>query len=111
MSYMLFYYSLTQQDLNDLQNKSADIHKDLKQWMLKRNYESLKEASEYLHNTLEEYKKGTESGLSESQTLMKSPEENLQQKAKIRSLQNMKSQALAALVLRKKLLALRGKNR
>merc|ERR1711957_242002 len=109
---------MNDEELEELQNKSADIHQDLKKWMLERNYESLKEASEHLHKTLEEYKKDKEQEATRGKSLgansllnspqdLQSTKDSFKQKAKIRSLKNIQSQALAALVLRKNILKLR----
>lgn len=109
---------MNDEELEELQNKSADIHQDLKKWMLERNYESLKEASEHLHKTLQEYKKDKEQeaiqGKSPVANLnqhspqdVQSTKDSFKQKAKIRSLKNIQSQAIAALVLRKNILKLR----
>jgi len=109
---------MNDEELEELQNKSADIHQDLKKWMFERNYESLKEASEHLHKTLEEYKKDKEQEATRGKSLgansllnspqdLQSTKDSFKQKAKIRSLKNIQSQALAALVLRKNILKLR----
>eukprot|EP01083_Nonionella_stella_P012688 35910_1 len=108
---------MNDEELEELQNKSADIHQDLNKWMLERNYESLKEASEHLHKTLEEYKKDKEQEATGVNSLLNSPQDlqsakdSFNQKAKIRSLKNIQSQALAALVLRKNILKLRDSDR
>ena len=96
------------QELDDLQ-KSADIHQGLNEWMRKRNYESLKEASEHLHQTLEAHKmgQGVESNEQlQGRTLQDVSTAKFAQSARIRSLKNMQSQALAALVLRKNIISM-----
>jgi len=88
--------------------KSAGIHNGLKNWMLQRNYESLKEASEHLQKTIQEHKeRGGEiseesSGNSSPATIDNSSKLHAK-KAAIKSLKSVKSQAIAGLVLRKNL--------
>lgn len=100
-----------------MQKKSADIHNDLNQWMLQRNYESLKEASQHLHETLQKHKEGMGGAAGRTP---KTPEDNsepsieestqkLKKNAAIRSLKNIQGQALAALVVRKNLMNMRDK--
>jgi len=94
-------------ELEDLE-KSAGIHNGLKNWMLQRNYESLKEASEHLQKTIQEHKeRGGEiseesSGNSSPATIDNSSKLHAK-KAAIKSLKSVKSQAIAGLVLRKNL--------
>ena len=67
-------------ELEDLHTKSNGIDNDLQKWMLRKNYESIKEASEHLKNTLEKH---------------------CNQADNKKLLQKMKSQALAGLVIKK----------
>ena len=88
-----------------MQDISANIHEDIKQWMLRRNYESLKEASEHLHKTLQRLEEGKIAlkNTAASQSVATSAQK-VKKNAAIRSLKHMKSQALATLVLRKNIL-------
>mmetsp|Transcript_11942 Transcript_11942/g.17909 ORF Transcript_11942/g.17909 Transcript_11942/m.17909 type:complete len:1083 (-) Transcript_11942:115-3363(-) len=90
-------------ELEDLE-KSASVHQSLKEWMIRRNYESLKEASEHLQNTIKDHKeKGGHIGGSpgKSSPTVEEASKMYAKNATIRSLKNVKSQAIAALVLRK----------
>jgi len=72
--------------------------------MIRRNYESLKEASEHLQNTIKDHKeKGGHIGGSpgKSSPTVEEASKMYAKNATIRSLKNVKSQAIAALVLRK----------
>ena len=107
------------QELEDLQNASADIHEDLRKWMLRRNYESLKEVSEYLHKTLQEHMPSSTSN-NENSTLnvdasnavakQGNQSTDLKKSAAKRSLKNMQSKALAGLVIRKNITQLQKNN-
>ncbi len=81
------------QELEDIQRKSADDDEDLREWMMKRNYESLMEAKQHLQKTLTKH--GEKKGKS---CVNAAANDNA---ATVRSLKNMKSQALAGLVIRK----------
>eukprot|EP00557_Chaetoceros_sp_GSL56_P010970 CAMPEP_0176477488 /NCGR_PEP_ID=MMETSP0200_2-20121128/649_1 /TAXON_ID=947934 /ORGANISM="Chaetoceros sp., Strain GSL56" /LENGTH=1094 /DNA_ID=CAMNT_0017873301 /DNA_START=171 /DNA_END=3455 /DNA_ORIENTATION=- len=93
-------------ELEDLE-KTTDVHKDLKDWMLRRNYESLKETSETLQKTLQEHKKEkvsrSSSSTPDSSPSVDEASTKYAKSAAIRSLKNMQSQAIASLVLRKNL--------
>jgi len=96
---------MNEEELEDLESRSKDIDDDLKKWMLKRNYESLKEASLYLKKTLQtnevETGGGRRSPGSQAGDFSKSLGSARDPKAARRSLQNVKSQAIAGLVIRK----------
>ena len=81
------------QELDDIHRKSADDNVDLREWMMKQNYESLMEAKQNLHKTLirhgENKRKNCVAGDVKDSA------------ATVRSLKNMQSQALAGLVIRK----------
>ena len=80
------------QELEDIHRKSTDDDIDLREWMMKRNYESLMEAKQHLQKTLIEHEKTGKSCVNAA------AHENA---ATVRSLKNMTSQALAGLVIRK----------
>jgi len=84
---------MNKEELDDIHRKSADDDVDLREWMMKRNYESLMEAKQHLQKTLTKH--GENKGKS---CVAKGAKDNA---ATVRSLQNMKSQALAGLVIRK----------
>ena len=65
----------------------------MREWMMKRHYESLMQASQHLQKTLTKHGE-TKKRDKEIDGLVKSAET-------VRSLQNMKRQALAGLVIRK----------
>jgi len=111
---------MNDEELDDLQSASADIHEDLRKWMLKRNYESLMEASEYLHKTLQEHsslssgdgiannKNMSLDGIEVSCNAMNKAE--YKKSAAKRSLKNMQSKALAGLVIRRNITRLQRKS-
>jgi len=78
------------EELEDIHDKSADNSDDLTKWVIKRNYESLMETKQSLQKTLTKHQEKTEN---------KGPNTNAA--ATLRSLKNMKSQAIAGLVIRK----------
>ena len=89
--------------------------------MLRRNYESLMEASEYLHKTLQEHSSSSSGdGIAENKNMslnnieasgsaMNKADESKKSAAK-RSLKNMQSKALAGLVIRRNIARLQSKN-
>uniref|UniRef100_A0A7S2EH07 Uncharacterized protein n=1 Tax=Trieres chinensis TaxID=1514140 RepID=A0A7S2EH07_TRICV len=106
---------MNEEELEDLEMRAGDIDQDLRKWMLKRNYETLKEASVYLKRTKELHEKncwrdGGKSpvlgsrGASQKATSAATRKE---QRAAKRTLQNVKSQALAGLVIRKNMAGFR----
>jgi hypothetical protein len=80
------------EELEDIHKKSADENEDLREWMLKRNYESLLEASQHLNKTMTKH---VENKGKSAVTKVPANAEA------VRSLQSMKKQALAGLVIRK----------
>ncbi len=102
-----FYpYVLHLQELEELQDKSTNFHKDLKEWMLKRNYESLKEASDYLHKTLQKHKEEADEIIAQSPSSVHNSAKEYSLNQARRSLKNVQNKALAALVLRKNITSL-----
>jgi len=106
-------------ELNDLENSSKLMREDVRKWMLRHNYRSLKEATMFLQSSLKE--KSEENmelerspehaiqynGNDEKQNDMKDDDVQKKTKKKIntkQSLKNVKSQALASLVIRKNIL-------
>ena len=106
-------------ELNDLETSSQLMREDVRKWMLRHNYRSLKEATMFLQSSLKEKSE-------ESMVLDRSPEhidqegtndekqndmteDGVQKKTQKKmntkqSLKNVKSQALASLVIRKNIL-------
>mmetsp|Transcript_35029 Transcript_35029/g.51345 ORF Transcript_35029/g.51345 Transcript_35029/m.51345 type:complete len:1067 (-) Transcript_35029:450-3650(-) len=80
---------MNQEELDDLENKSRDVDGDLRKWMLRRNYESLKEATVYLQHTKNENSSSEQAGSR-------------------RGLFNVKNQAIAGLIIRKNVSRLYG---
>lgn len=111
---------MNQEELDDLENRSKELDDDLRKWMLRRNYESLKEASLYFEKTLQPQlrkeaarKNGTSfeaSGVYDKRSGSCGVEINRQKCAK-RALNNVKSQALAGLVIRKNMAELQSAKR
>ena len=79
--------------MEDIQTKSANDNVDLREWMLKRNYEYLMEASQHLQKTMSKH--------GENQSRSDIAKQVGSNAATVRSLKNIKSQALAGLVIRK----------
>jgi len=89
------------QELQDLERES-DVEADVRSWVLRRNYVSLKEASVNLLATLKKH--------NEKKVVQETGESSLSsqvQKATFQSLKYMQSQAIADLVIRKNI-SLRG---
>lgn len=78
--------------MEDIHKKSADDNEDLREWMLKRNYESLLEASQHLKKTMTKHGE-----TKDKSSVVKMPADA----EAVRSLKSMKKQALAGLVIRK----------
>uniref|UniRef100_A0A6U0FPM0 Uncharacterized protein n=1 Tax=Helicotheca tamesis TaxID=374047 RepID=A0A6U0FPM0_9STRA len=78
---------MNQEELDDLENNSRGVDEDLRKWMLRRNYESLKEATLYLRHTERE------------KSNMRQPGDFLGSSS--RGLSNVKNQAIAGLIIRK----------
>jgi len=49
---------MNQGELDDLEKSSKEISSDMRKWMLRRNYQSLREASQYLHHSLKKGQMG-----------------------------------------------------
>ena len=97
--------------MNELQ--SSNVDEDMKNWIISRNYLSLKKASENLRETVDKRKKQTATQPSPNHSSTASSVESKvlgDDKETRRQLKNMQSEALAALVLRKNLMKLAEKD-
>lgn len=95
---------MNQEELDDIQNSSKDLDDDLRKWMLRRNYESLREASVHLENTLQSHFREQEKSFGATdgrKSVARGQNSSVRQTHAKRSLNNVKNQAIAGLVLRK----------
>jgi ankyrin repeat protein len=102
---------MNEEELNELQ--SSNVDEDMKNWIISRNYLSLKKASENLRETVDKRKKQTATQPSPNHSSTASSVESKvlgDDKETRRQLKNMQSEALAALVLRKNLMKLAEKD-
>lgn len=91
------------QERTKLKDQSLKVDEDVGDWLKRRNYESLQEASEHLKKTIQEHKKNKalEEAHDDNSSDSTGSSKKQTQTAAIRALKNMKNHALAQLVIRK----------